>query len=160
MERPFVAHTEQAREVFRTFLRERGQRQTPERFAVLEALYHTGDHVDADALYQHLRDEADASVSRATVYNTLDLLVEAGLATRHQFDGSHARYERAYAYAQHDHLICTDCGHIYEFCDPRLHDTQQMIGQILGFAVARHSLTLYGQCRRDACPNRAESDDA
>lgn len=145
---------EQAREAFRRFLRERGQRQTPERFAILDALYRTDEHVDADTLYQRLLAD-ELRVSRATVYNTLDLLVDAGLVARHQFGGAQARYERAFSYGQHDHLICTDCGHIFEFCDPRLHDTQQMIGSLYGFDVARHSLTLYGQCQREACPHRA-----
>ena len=144
---------EAARTRFRTHLRERGQRQTPERFAVLDEVYRTGEHLDADTLYARLR-EQNLPVSRATVYNTLDLLVSCGLAARHQFGQTQARYERAFSYGQHDHLICLDCGEIYEFCDPRLRETETMIGDIYGFRIAQHALTLYGHCERTPCPHR------
>lgn len=153
-----VEHVEAARDRFRTVLRERGQRQTSERFAILDEIYRTGEHLDADTLFTRLR-EQNVPVSRATVYNTLDLLVSCGLVARHQFGEAQARYERAYSYAQHDHLICTECGEIYEFCDPRLRDTETMIGDIYGFRVRHHALTLYGECGRMPCPNR-ESDRA
>jgi len=147
-------HVEAARERFRAYLRERGLRQTPERFAVLDEVYRTGEHTDADTLYSRLRG-AGVQVSRATVYNTLDVLVACGLVARHQFGEAQARYERAYSYAQHDHLICLDCGEIYEFCDPRLHGIQEMIGEIYDVRVTQHALTLYGHCGREVCPNRA-----
>ena len=147
------AQLQTVRERFAAFLRERGQRRTPERVAVLDALYATADHVDADTLYARLKD-AGVRVSRATVYNTLDLLIESDLAIRHQFGGHQAKYERAWAYWQHDHLVCLDCGEILEFCDPRLQAIQETVADIYGFEVARHALTVYGHCRRDACPNR------
>ena len=154
-----TSQLDQVRERFLSFLRERGQRRTPERVAVLDALYATNDHVDADTLYGRLRDDG-ASVSRATVYNTLDLLIECDLAVRHQFGQQQAKYERAYAYWQHDHLICEDCGEILEFCDPRLQEIQETVAEIYGFEVARHALTVYGHCRREACPNKAEAAPA
>ena len=154
-----TSQLDQVRERFLSFLRERGQRRTPERVAVLDALYATNDHVDADTLYGRLRDDG-ASVSRATVYNTLDLLIECDLAVRHQFGQQQAKYERAYAYWQHDHLICEDCGEILEFCDPRLQEIQETVAEIYGFEVARHALTVYGRCRREACPNRPEAVEA
>ena len=144
---------DEVRDRFVAYLRERGQRRTPERVAVLDALYATPDHVDADTLYTRLQEEG-AQVSRATVYNTLDLLIECDLAVRHQWGQQQARYERAYAYWQHDHLICVDCGEILEFCDPRLQEIQETVADIYGFEVARHALTVYGHCRREACPNR------
>ena len=150
---------ERARETFRAFLKARGQRQTPERFAVLDAIYRTGEHVDADTLYLRLH-EQDVPVSRATVYNTLDLLVACNLVARHQFGEAQARYERAYSYAQHDHLICADCGEIYEFCDPRLQSIQEMIGEIYGFDVVQHSLNLYGRCRQVGCPRSPSAQAA
>jgi Fur family ferric uptake transcriptional regulator len=141
---------------FAEFLKQRGQRQTPERFAVLEALYATSDHVEADTLFTRLKQQG-ARVSRATVYNTLDLLLESDLAAKHQFGKHQARYERAYAYWQHDHLICLDCGEIYEFCDPRLHGIQESVAGIYGFEVAKHALTVYGACTKGECPNRPAS---
>ena len=146
----------EVRERFLSFIKERGQRRTPERLAVLDALYATGDHLDADTLYMRLRQDG-VSVSRATVYNTLDLLIESDLAVKHQFGRQQAKYERAYAYWQHDHLICEDCGEILEFCDPRLQQIQDTVAEIYGFDVSRHALTVYGRCRRDACPNKADA---
>ena len=140
---------------FLSFLKESGQRRTPERLAILDALYATSDHVDADTLYARLL-EAGTQVSRATVYNTLDVLIECDLAVKHQFGRQQAKFERAYAYWQHDHLICEDCGEILEFCDPRLQEIQETVAEIYGFEVARHALTVYGRCRREACPNRSE----
>ncbi len=141
---------DEARERFRAFLKERGQRQTPERFAILDAIYATPDHVDADTLFVRLKQSGER-LSRATVYNTLELLVACQLVVRHQFGQNQARYERAFSYWQHDHLICQQCNQIYEFCDPRLHQIQQMIGEIYGFEVTQHSLNLYGVCTKDEC---------
>ena len=70
-------------------------------------------------------------MSRATVYNTLDVLIECDLAAKHQFGRHQARYERAYAYWQHDHLICLDCREILEFCDPRLQNIQDTVAEHL-----------------------------
>lgn len=150
---------EDVRSIFGSFLKERNQRQTPERQAILDEVYKIDTHFDADELFAKLRDE-DIQVSRATVYNTLDLLIECHLVVRHQFGDKQAKYERAYSYWQHDHLICMDCNELFEFCDPRLQSIQEMVSEILGFEVTHHSLNLYGNCRRENCPNRAESQTA
>jgi Fur family transcriptional regulator, ferric uptake regulator len=150
---------EEVRGIFSAFLQQRGQRQTPERFSVLEEIYASSDHIDADELYFRMK-QAGARVSRATVYNTLDLLLECDLVVRHQFGKNQAKYERAYSYWQHDHLICIDCSEVFEFCDPRLHATQEMVGDIYQFDIKHHSLTLYGHCRRDECPNRPDAVEA
>lgn len=153
------AQISEVRELFSDFLRERGQRRTPERFAILEEIYTTSDHVDADTLYLRLK-ENDVRVSRATVYNTLELLLESDLIVKHQFGQHQAKYERAYAYWQHDHLICQDCGEILEFCDPRLQSIQETVAEIYGFTISRHALTVYGHCQRNPCPHRPASDDS
>ena len=150
------AQLDEVRRLFSAFLKERGQRQTPERFAILDAIYATGDHLDADALFARLKTQG-VSVSRATVYNTLELLLECDLVVRHQFGKNQAKYERAYSYWQHDHLICLDCNELFEFCDPRLQSIQEMIEEIYQFDVKHHSLNMYGHCLRDPCPNRADS---
>jgi len=141
---------------FEEFLRERQLRQTPERISILEEIYRATDHFDADELYLKLQ-ENDIRVSRATVYNTLDLLIECKLVRRHQFGDKHAKYEPAHSYAQHDHLICEDCNQLFEFCDPRIHSIQEMVAEIFQFDVVRHSLNLYGHCQRENCPNRSEA---
>jgi Fur family ferric uptake transcriptional regulator len=153
------AQMEEVSRSFSAFLKERGQRQTPERFAILEEVYATADHFDADELFVRLKQKG-GRVSRATVYNTLELLLECDLVVRHQFGRNQAKYERAYAYWQHDHLICLDCGEILEFCDPRLQSIQDTVGDIYGFEISHHALTLYGHCRRDECPNRPAPEPA
>ena len=143
-------------EIFRAYLRQQNLRQTPERFAVLDEIYSTGDHLDADELYLRLKQKGNR-VSRATVYNTLELLLDCDLVVRHQFGKNQAKYERAYSYWQHDHLICLDCNELMEFCDPRLQGIQEMVAEIYQFEIKHHSLNLYGHCLRPACPNRAEA---
>ena len=143
-------------EIFRAYLRQQNLRQTPERFAVLDEIYSTGDHLDADELYLRLKQKGNR-VSRATVYNTLELLLDCDLVVRHQFGKNQAKYERAYSYWQHDHLICLDCNELMEFCDPRLQGIQEMVAEIYQFEIKHHSLNLYGHCLRPACPNRADA---
>jgi Fur family ferric uptake transcriptional regulator len=148
---------EEVRRIFGGFLKKRKQRQTPERFAILDEVYSSSHHFDADELYVRLQ-EKDIQVSRATVYNTLDLLIECDLVVRHQFGNKQAKYERAYSYWQHDHLICMDCNELFEFCDPRIQGIQEMVADIYQFDVRHHSLHLYGRCKRADCPNRTRID--
>lgn len=148
---------DEVREVFRAFLKARNLRQTPERFAILDEVYRSDGHFDADELYIRLKG-SNVQVSRATIYNTLDLLVACDLVGRHQFGDNQAKYEKAYSYWQHDHLICQTCGRILEFCDPRIQTIQDTIAEIFDFEVKRHSLQLYGQCNDPNCPNRKEAE--
>ena len=93
-------------------------------------------------------------VSRATVYNTLDVLVDCDLVTKHQFGKNLAQYEKSYGFKQHDHLICNDCNKVLEFCDPRIYNIQKMVGEMLQFNIDHHSLILYGNCTKEVCDNR------
>ena len=149
----------EVRTIFRTFLKKQNLRQTPERFMVLEEIYATDDHVDADELYLRLKQKGNR-VSRATVYNTLDLLLDCNLVGRHQFGKNQAKYERAYSYWQHDHLICLDCNEVLEFCDPRIQGIQEMVAEIYQFDIKHHALHLYGHCQRAECTNRSENAEA
>ncbi len=135
----------EVRKLFTDFLENKGQRKTGERFMILEKLYERNDHIDAEALY-NLINKQQHNVSRATVYNTLELLVESGLVMRHQFGQHYAEYEKAYGYRQHDHIICTECKKVVEFCDPRIQQIKTKMGELLEFNITRHELHLYGLC--------------
>lgn len=143
------------KQIFSSHLKEHNQRQTPERFMVLEEIYRSDGHFDADDIFFNMKD-TDARVSRATVYNTLDLLVEAGLVQRQQFGKNQYYYERAYAYQQHDHIICKKCGTVLEFCDPRIQEIKTMMEKMHEFNISGHSLHFFGTCGdTDTCERRA-----
>lgn len=146
------------KEIFRSYLKEHNQRQTPERFMVLEEIYRADGHFDADDIYFNMKD-TEARVSRATVYNTLDLLVECGLVQRQQFGQNQYHYERAYAYQQHDHIICQECGTVLEFCDPRIQEIKTMMEKIHNFNISGHSLHFFGNCDDvESCSNRKDKN--
>jgi len=144
--------TTEVRRTFSDYLKRKGLRQTPERFLIFDEVYATEDHFDADELYLRLKKNGVA-VSRATVYNTLDLLIECNLVVRHQFGNKQAKYEASFSYWQHDHLICTDCEEVFEFCDPRIQGIREMVAEIFQFEIESHSLQMHGHCRREKCPN-------
>lgn len=132
--------------IFSAHLAQHGLRRTPERFAILEEIYKRSDHFDAEALYIHMKN-SNYRVSRATVYNTLDLLTACDLVKKHQFGKNLAQYEKSYGYKQHDHAICVHCGRVVEFCDPRIQQIKDMVGELLDFQITHHSLNLYGTCQ-------------
>ncbi|MFO7789416.1 MAG: Fur family transcriptional regulator, partial [Bacteroidales bacterium] len=84
--------------------------------------------------------------SRATIYSTIGLLLDANLVIKHQFGQKHTSYEKAYNCKKHDHLICTKCGKVIEFCDSRVDEIQEEISRKNDFAVTHHSLYFYGLC--------------
>lgn len=145
---------QEVKRIFTHYLEKNKLRKTPERITILEEIYGWNGHFDAEELYMKMKGN-NYNVSRATVYNTLELLVNSELVTRHQFGKNHAQYERSYGSRQHDHLICLDCGQVKEFCDPRLQQIKDTAGDLFEFEVTNHALTLYGRCQKEDCEHRS-----
>ena len=143
------------KEIFSSYLKQKGHRTTPERLTILHEIYSQNSHFNVESLYVHMKNK-NHQISIATIYNTIELLLDCNLVKRHQFGKNIAQFEKSYEYKQHDHLICIDCDKVFEFCDPRIQQIQTTTGDILNFNITHHSLNFYGKCSKLANDTKCE----
>lgn len=140
--------TQAAHEILTKYLKSTGKhRSTPERSAILDAVLQIQGHFDADNLYYRLV-TSGVKVSKATVYNTLEILQNCGLVSKYRFAENTSRYEKAYGRPHHHHLICLECGDIIEFISDKLERIQDDVCTEKNFKVQSSTLQIFGTCSK------------
>lgn len=130
---------------FKAFLRDRNLPVTPQRLAVAEVVLSADKHLSAEEVAREVSSRG-ASVGTATVYRTLDVLIESGLVVERDFGEGFRRFEPARDIPHHEHLVCSSCGRVIEFRDERLERMTTLHAEAHGFARQRHRLVIHGIC--------------
>lgn len=125
--------------------RRRGVRWTNQRQVILDTFIASHEHLTAEELHARVK-AIDHTVSAATVYRTINMLVDIGVANKSEFGGGSASFELGVDKQHHDHLVCLSCGVIVEFHDRQIEELQEQIARQHGFVLLRHRLELYGTC--------------
>ena len=134
---------EQVKKILDKHLELKGLRKTQERYAIIKEIYSFDHHFDADELYSQMI-KKKYRVSRATIYNTLDLLVSLELVSRHVFKENIAKYEKSFGFRQHDDIIL-DNEESIEFCDPRIQSIKNTLEEMFDVKIKNHSLYFFGE---------------
>ncbi len=133
------------KEIFLEHIQKSGLRRTAQRDLILEIFLRMEEHLTSEDLYWLVQKE-DASVGHTTVYRTLKLLTEAGLAREVRFGDNKTYYEHHYNHDHHDHMICTECGKVIEFFSAEIEAMQDSAAEKFGFLPTHHSLRMWGLC--------------
>jgi Fur family ferric uptake transcriptional regulator len=136
---------EEENEIFREYIQKAGLRRTAQRDLILDIFLRTEEHLTSEDLYFLVHRE-DPTVGHTTVYRTLKLLTEAGLAREVRFGDNKTYYEHHFKHEHHDHMICTECGKVLEFFSPQIEDLQEQMADKFGFRPTHHSLRMWGVC--------------
>ena len=141
---------------FLEFMNRKGLNTTSQRRIIAEAFFELPGHHSLEEFYQHIL-QRDPGIGQTTVYRTLKLLCDAGMAMEIHFSDGITRYEVARPDSHHDHLVCLQCGKIVEICDPRIETLQREMAEKYGFRLRGHVHNLYGLC--EMCRTPAAEED-
>ena len=145
---------------FADFIQRKGLKTTRQRNTIISTFFRLRGHISVEELLNEVK-KANPRIGYATVYRTLHLLVESGLVEERRFGDGLARYEGHSDVEHHDHMICLECGEIFEFFNPRLEALQEKLAEENNFTIYRHRLELYGACKDDkACESRKRKKQA
>lgn len=145
-------------ERFKAFLVAQGLKYTRQREAIAEVFFDSGAHLSLAELLERAR-AVQPSVGYATVYRTMKILADSGLATEHKFAEGNVRYEAAGEGDHHDHLICLTCGRIVEYEDHEIERLQEELARRHGFRVVSHRHEIYAECITPDCPERSRPQE-
>lgn len=141
-------NAQQAENLFKELMKEEGYRCTRERLTVIREIYTSNNHLDADEIFVRLKKKG-TSISRATVYHTLDLLFKFHLVNKIDLGHKHTHYEKSYGVDNHLHIICEQCGRVVEVHSDELNKILEKLCEKNGFTLGSYSLQVFAKCREE-----------